>query len=93
MYIQAPAKAVSRKHTFKAINYYSKKDYVTKGAADTYSQEPGYAVEFLECKTPWYERTGCVADHDFLGRTYTEARENIIKDIRKEYGFYDPKTR
>jgi hypothetical protein len=88
-----PLAPISDEHTLFAVNYYSKQDHITKRFAKDYLNDESYNIEFLDCKTPWHERIGFVADHAFLGRTYEEARKGNINDIKNRYPAYNPKTR
>lgn len=85
-----PAAPLPVAYAYKATNYYSTKDAVTgtagciAHAGDLKGKNGrGHNIQFLEHYTgsPFKE-------HSFLGQTYTNARNETIRDIRRKGGFY-----
>ena len=89
----APAEPVSWKHCFEAHNTYSKKDFITGPLVKKYINNPDYNIKFVPCESPRKEFSGYIADHAFLGTTYTNLRNEYVKDLRREYGFYSSNKR
>jgi RHS repeat-associated protein len=89
----APAEPISWKHCLEATNIYSKKDFVTGPLVKKYINNPDYNISFIPCESPRREFSAYLADHAFLGTTYTNARNEYIKDLRRNYGFHNTNKR
>ncbi len=50
-------------------------------------------IRVIPCSSRWSERSFYLADHAFLGRTYTGAITKSIKNFSGNYGFYGEKFR
>ncbi len=84
------AKPVSTEHTLNAVNYYSKRDFITKRFARDYLNDERYHIEYVKSQAPWYEKMLFIPDHGILGRTYQITKDKTIKKIEREFDFYSP---
>lgn len=89
----APLEPISRQHCFRADNIYSDKDGITDRYGKEYLSNPDYNISYTKCITPRSERIAYTADHYFTGRTYSASTTDQIKQLRKDYGFYDSRKR
>lgn len=83
-----PAEPISNKMTKEAVNFYSKKDYITKRYAEPFMNHPDYDIRIIACISPRNEFSLYIADHARAGTTYDTALDKKIRGLNKEHGFY-----
>jgi ElaB/YqjD/DUF883 family membrane-anchored ribosome-binding protein len=84
----APAEPIS-KEMGMAVNFYSDKDYVTKRFAEKLLNHPNYDISIIPCKSSIGELMLFFVDHGREETTYTEVRDNGLKDNHNKHGFYN----
>ena len=85
----APAAPLSTEHALEAVNYYSKKDRVTKRFGQRYIGKENYDIRIVKCLTSSKDRDFIAGDHGFTKMTYQDALKNELNILRNKYGIYD----
>jgi hypothetical protein len=80
-----PAEPISDEMAKDPINLYSEKDYITKGAAKRFMNNPDYNIRIIACISPLGELTLYFADHARDGSTYDKALDKSINDHQDQY--------
>ena len=88
-----PVLPISDKIGLRAINIYSKKDYLILGFKIFWDANATYEIEMVDCISEWHEKSAFIYDHAFLSPTGKQATDRLTQSLRKEYGFHTPSTR
>jgi hypothetical protein len=99
LYAIGPMLPIPMHYAFKALNIYSKQDFLGIGGyllglggralAQSLYGASGCSIDFIPCLSSWGDRSLLVVDHAFLGSTYALALQNQIQQWRKKYRLYD----
>jgi len=73
----------------KCVNVYSQQDHITGWFGKPFRNDPRYDIQFLKCISPAKEKNLYIADHRFLGPTYSTAWMKYIQQLKKDVGFHD----
>ncbi len=81
------ARPVPHDNAFRAINIYSKTDYLARWISGDPSQDPNSHIQTIPSASKWWQPSHYF-DHAFHGKTYQGALNAQITDIRQQWGFY-----
>jgi RHS repeat-associated protein len=89
-----PAHPLSNKSVKKAIDFYSKQDYITGIFGLLHLRNEDYDIRFVSSVSKWHEKNLFIADHPVLGGTYREAcKQGCEEMVENKYKFYAGQTR
>ena len=96
LYILAlgPSHPLPREHGFRVYNIYSTEDHVTGwfGILPSFNKSK-YDISFVPSSANLWDRLMFRSEHGIMGKTYQEMLRNRMKDIRRDYGFYNDAVR